>query len=543
MSLATSDEEKCSWMNPKGKTKKDSDLWLWMKHANYLWSGTDLNLVICHTFSYIYNYTHQDGCYCKKIILHLDSHLHLEQVDFKRFIQHQTKNPGKLQHWICLLFVLFRSPYCPEVMKMGKEEGKEKRKKKGEKKEGRRKRKKKEGKREQLSESGACVFRLRMPLSKQCARNESSKLELQCGICLLCVLVRTPYWSDEEGRRRWKRKKGEEREEERREKKGEKKEGRREKKERRRKGKRKKWEKKEGRKKEGRRRGKRKKEEEREKERRKKKGGKKEGGKERREKKGRKKEGRRKGKGKKREEREKDRRKKKGEKKEDRREQSSDSDVFGFWMPWTKQWARKESSKLKLQYGICLLYVLVRTLYWSDEEGGGLGKRKKEEEGEKERSNKKGEERRQKRAVQWLRGLCFQIVDAIQQAVSQAGVKLAVLDHIPSNVPVILPLGELIPICHQQWVYLQAEGVRCCIQPLPQIGLLCHTSVSMSVSTCALHSLGPCRQPHAYCAWSTWRRNGCRKGTVGKRIQRAGVGLGGVGVEEVGVWRRSWKQT
>ena len=131
MSLATSDEDKCSWMNPKGKTKKDGDLWLWMKHANYVWSGTDLNLVTYHTFSYIYNYTHQDGCYCKINILHLDSHLHLEQVDFKRFIQHQTKNPGKLQHWIYLLFVLFRPPYYPEVMKGGKER-REKRKKEAE---------------------------------------------------------------------------------------------------------------------------------------------------------------------------------------------------------------------------------------------------------------------------------------------------------------------------------------------------------------------------------------------------------------------------
>ncbi|KAK7107905.1 hypothetical protein V1264_015735 [Littorina saxatilis] len=53
-----------------------------------------------------------------------------------------------------------------------------------------------------------------------------------------------------------------------------------------------------------------------------------------------------------------------------------------------------------------------------------------------------------------------QIVEAIQKAVSQERVKLAVLDHIPSNIPIILPLQQIIPVCHEHGVQVLVDGAH-----------------------------------------------------------------------------------
>ncbi|XP_076445354.1 uncharacterized protein LOC143283115 isoform X2 [Babylonia areolata] len=64
-----------------------------------------------------------------------------------------------------------------------------------------------------------------------------------------------------------------------------------------------------------------------------------------------------------------------------------------------------------------------------------------------------------------------QIINAVGEAVSQEGVKLAVLDHIPSNLPIILPLQQLIAVSHQHGVQVLVDGAHA----LGQIPLNLHS--------------------------------------------------------------------
>ena len=50
--------------------------------------------------------------------------------------------------------------------------------------------------------------------------------------------------------------------------------------------------------------------------------------------------------------------------------------------------------------------------------------------------------------------LLLQIVQYVKDNL-QTGTKLAVLDHIPSNTPFILPLEDIVPICKERWVTLK----------------------------------------------------------------------------------------
>lgn len=54
----------------------------------------------------------------------------------------------------------------------------------------------------------------------------------------------------------------------------------------------------------------------------------------------------------------------------------------------------------------------------------------------------------------------LEIVDVVKEAVSQACVKLIVLDHIPSNIPVILPVEQIIPVCRQLGVQVLVDGAH-----------------------------------------------------------------------------------
>ncbi|XP_025097548.1 probable L-cysteine desulfhydrase, chloroplastic isoform X2 [Pomacea canaliculata] len=53
-----------------------------------------------------------------------------------------------------------------------------------------------------------------------------------------------------------------------------------------------------------------------------------------------------------------------------------------------------------------------------------------------------------------------QVVDAVRQVISKENVKLAVLDHIPSNAPFILPLETILPICHQHGTKVLIDGAH-----------------------------------------------------------------------------------
>lgn len=53
-----------------------------------------------------------------------------------------------------------------------------------------------------------------------------------------------------------------------------------------------------------------------------------------------------------------------------------------------------------------------------------------------------------------------QVVESIRHAITRGKVKLAVLDHVPSNAPIVLPLEEIIPLCHQHEVQVLVDGAH-----------------------------------------------------------------------------------
>ncbi|KAK7494567.1 hypothetical protein BaRGS_00014220 [Batillaria attramentaria] len=53
-----------------------------------------------------------------------------------------------------------------------------------------------------------------------------------------------------------------------------------------------------------------------------------------------------------------------------------------------------------------------------------------------------------------------QVVEAVKCAIAEGDVKLAVLDHVPSNTPILLPLDEIIQLCHQHGVQVLVDGAH-----------------------------------------------------------------------------------
>ncbi|KAL8614549.1 hypothetical protein ACOMHN_049849 [Nucella lapillus] len=54
----------------------------------------------------------------------------------------------------------------------------------------------------------------------------------------------------------------------------------------------------------------------------------------------------------------------------------------------------------------------------------------------------------------------IQIVEAVEAAVSEGGVKVMVVDHVPSNLPIVLPLQQLTALCHRRGVQVLVDGAH-----------------------------------------------------------------------------------